>query len=215
MNSDTSEKVRLFFDAERTTTYKKGELLLEPGVEPTGVFYIKKGTVKMTAISPNGEEVVINTFKTGAFFPIGWLLNGTPNNYYFQAADDTEVNKATKSDVLNFLEEQPEVVFDLMKRIYKGLDGYFMRMEYLMAGNAYTRLIIELIIMAKRFGEKNQSNDSVRFKTTEKDLAAQTGITRETVSREFKKLIQKNIISFAKEEVIVHNILNLEKELGN
>jgi CRP-like cAMP-binding protein len=84
-----------------------------------------------------------------------------------------------------------------------------------MAGNAYTRLIIELIIMAKRFGEKNQSNDSVRFKTTEKDLAAQTGITRETVSREFKKLIQKNIISFAKEEVIVHNILNLEKELGN
>jgi CRP-like cAMP-binding protein len=87
-------------------------------------------------------------------------------------------------------------------------------MQYLMAGNAYSRLITELIILSKRFGQKTKGSDQILLKTTEKDLAAQTGITRETVSREFKKLIDKNIISFQTEHLIIKSLGDLEKELS-
>jgi CRP-like cAMP-binding protein len=168
----------------------------------------------MTAISSGGEEVVINTFKSGAFFPIGWMLNDTTNSYFYQAGEESEVFKMPKTEVRKFLESEPDILFDLMKRIYKGLDGYFMRMQYLMAGNAYSRLITELIILSKRFGQKTKGSDQILLKTTEKDLAAQTGITRETVSREFKKLIDKNIISFQTEHLIIKSLGDLEKELS-
>lgn len=213
MNQDPTSKISQFFLSGRSLVFKKNDLLLQPEIEPSGVFYIKNGSVKMTAISSAGEEVVINTFKAGAFFPIGWVLNDTPNNYFYLAGEDTEVFKLPKTEVRNFLESDPTVLLDLIKRIYKGLDGYFMRMQYLMAGNAYSRLITELIILAKRFGETDHSTKAVILKTTEKDLAAQTGITRETVSREFKKLADNKLISFQKEHLIIHNLKNLENEL--
>ncbi len=214
MNQDPSKKIDQFFSSGRRLAYKKNDLILQPEIEPSGVFYIKKGLVKMTAISAGGEEVVINTFKSGAFFPIGWMLNDTPNSYFYQAGEESEVFKMPKTEVRKFLESEPDILFDLMKRIYKGLDGYFMRMQYLMAGNAYSRLITELIILAKRFGQKTKGSDQILLKTTEKDLAAQTGITRETVSREFKKLIDKNIISFQTEHLIIKSLGDLEKELS-
>lgn len=212
MNPTTADKIAGFFNTDKPLFIKKGEVLLEPGIEPSGVFYIKKGAVKMTAISAGGEEVVINTYKSGAFFPVGWVLNDTPNNYYYQTAEDTEIQKTTKQQMLQFLEREPTVVFDLMKRIYRGLEGYFVRMEYLMAGNASSRLITEIIILAKRFGEKEKDGVSLK-KVTETELAAQTGMTRETVSREFKKLIQKDLISFHQNKLLIKDLSLLEKEL--
>lgn len=214
MDCVSEAKLNDFFQTARRFSFKKGDVLIRPESDPDGVFYIKSGSVKMTAISADGEEVVINTFKPGAFFPMGWVLNNTGNRYFYEANEKVEVQKAVKSEFLDFLKAEPEVVFDLVKRIYRGLDGYFLRMEYLMAGNAYSRLVTELVILARRFGKKENSA-SIRVKVTEKDLASLSGITRETVSREFKKLIQSGLITFEKNDLIVKDLPALEQELVN
>jgi CRP/FNR family transcriptional regulator len=214
MNPAVSEKLANFFSTFRSQHYQKGEVILEPEMDPTGVYQIKTGSVKMTAITANGMEVVLNTFKAGAFFPMGWALNNTPNAYFYQAAEPVELKKSSKEEFLRLLSDNPDIVYDLMQRIYRGLDGLFMRMEYLMAGSAFARVLTELIIMAKRFG-KTQGSGVHLEKITEKELAAQTGITRETVSREFKKLTEKGLIEFKQNELVITNLKELEKKLSD
>ena len=80
-----------------------------------------------------------------------------------------------------------------------------------MSGSAYERLIAELIIIAKRFGEKKDSQ--ITIQTSERDLASQIGMTRETVSREIKKLRAVGLISFNKKHLIIKDIKKLEGEL--
>jgi CRP-like cAMP-binding protein len=213
MNPAVHQKLTDFFSHYKSQSYQKGETILEPQIVPSGVYQIQSGQVKLTAISANGDEVVINTFKPGAFFPVGWAINDTPNNYFYQAAENTQLKKSPKEEFLSLLSDNPDIVYDLMQRIYRGMDGLFMRLEYLMAGSAYTRVMTELLIMAKRFG-RQQNNGVVLEKITEKDIAAQTGITRETVSREFKKLIEQRLISFSQNQIEIMSISKLEQELS-
>jgi CRP-like cAMP-binding protein len=88
------------------------------------------------------------------------------------------------------------------------------RMTYLMAGNAYARLLTELIIQAKRFG-KQQADGKIMIKVSEKELAAQSGMTRETVSREMKTVKEKGLIVTEKGQLLLTDIASLEEELSD
>lgn len=197
MDSQIKEKLDKFFSNYRRQKYKKGEVLIKAGQDPDAVFYLTDGVIRRYAISSQGEELNLNLFRPISFFPMSWTLNDSPNKHYYEALSTASATKAPKKDVLKFLEENPDVVLDLMKRVYKGMEGLWDRMENLMAGNAENRLITEFIILAKRFGQKDsKSQITVDLKLTEKDLASESGITRETVSRVIHKLEQKNLIEF-------------------
>jgi CRP-like cAMP-binding protein len=168
----------------------------------------------MYSISSQGEELSINIYKPTSFFPMAWVLNDTISHFYFETVTPVTIYRAPKEEFLVFLKTHPDVLFNLVQRIYKGLDGYFTRMEYLMSGNAEARLITELIIYAKRFGQKTDKGIEVNFQLTEKDLASQTGITRETVSRQLSKLKEKGLIEFKKKTLTVKDLSMLEEELS-
>ncbi len=206
------QKLDIFFSQYRLQVVKKGEIIIRAEEEPTGIFYLTSGVVKEYLISKKGEELVVNVFKSYSFFPMSYALNNTYNKYYFEAFTDCQFRRAPKDDVLAFVKQNTDVMFDLLARVYSGTDGMMVRMAYLMGGSAYERLISELVIQLERFGEKNSSGGSV-LSVSEKDLAALTGMTRETVSRELKILKDKNLVSFNRNFLVVENIERLKAEV--
>ena len=214
MDVKVAEEIEKFFTQFRFQKYKKGEILIQAEQDPGSIFYLKSGLVKHYAISKKGDELVLNIYTPVAFFPMTWAINQSPNHYYWEAVSDVEVWKAPADEVVTFVKENPDVLFDLLSRVYRGTDGLITRMAYLMSGSAYTRLITELIIHAKRFGKKEENGMLVTIEIAEKDLATRAGMTRETISREMKNLKDKGLVSFQKNLLIVHNIDKLEEELA-
>jgi CRP-like cAMP-binding protein len=214
MNQSVLDKIDAFFTQYPSQVYKRGEILIHAGDNPTGVFYVKDGQIKEYAISKKGEELVVNIFKPVAFFPMSWAINETPNEYFFEAVTDVHTWKAPKEAVLIFIKDNPDVLFDLMRRVYKGTDGILTRMTYLMAGNAYARLIAEILLCAKRFGKKDTNGAGISCNITESELAAQAGMTRETVSREIRILKEKALVTFEKNILTIPNREKIEQELA-
>lgn len=213
MDIDVSKKLDKFFQQYKSKKYKRHEILIRAADEPAGLFYLKEGIVRQYAITVSGEELTINVFKPISMFPMTWIVNDSISSHYFEAMTPITVWIAPKNEVLEFIKKEPDILLDLIKRIYKGLDGYFMRMEHLMLGNAQARLIAELLIYARRFGEQQENFTKVNFKLTEKDLAAQSGIARETVSREIQKLKKKRLINFQNNTLFINDLHKLEEEL--
>lgn len=219
---DVTKIIDSFFVQHKRQTYKKGEILVRADEEPSGIFYLKNGVIKQYAISKKGEELVLNVFKPVSFFPMGWAINKTQNDYYYEAITDVEVYKTPREKVVEFLRSNPDVLYNLMERIYRGLDGLFTRMTYMMSGGAYDRLITEIVIQAKRFGRYKTvpsagvnkfENNEIEMHISEKELAAQAGMTRETISREMKILKDKGFVSFNKNTLLIHDLTKLEEEL--
>jgi CRP/FNR family transcriptional regulator, cyclic AMP receptor protein len=212
---DTSVKQKLddFFQKYKFQKYRKGEVLIRADDDPPGIFYLTSGVIRRYSISASGEELTLNIFKPFSMIPMSWAINRVPSSHYFEAMTDVEVWRAPVDDVLTFVSDKPDILLDLLSRIYHGLEGYMMRMEYLMAGNAKARLITELLIYAKRFGQNQSEKTLVDLKLTEKDLASQSGISRETVSRELQKLRASNLITYKKNQLVINDLEKLEHEL--
>jgi CRP-like cAMP-binding protein len=212
MEEPIKRRVEDFFAQFKHQKYRKGEVLIRADGEPLGIFFLKEGIVKQYSISKKGEEIVVNIFKPYTFFPMTWAVNKTPNRYYFEAVKESETWLAPSEEVVNFVKNDPEVLFDLLRRVYLGLDGLLSRMVQLMSEGAYERLINEMLIHTKRFGTKN-SGGSFEVRVLEAELAAESGLTRETVSREIKKLKQKNLIEFDRNLLRIKDLNLLEEEL--
>ena len=144
-------------------------------------------------------------------------VNDAQNNYYYEALIDVTAYKAPKEDVNLFIQNNSDVLYDLLKRVYRGTDGMENRMTFLMGGTAFERLITEILIYVRRFGDLGikQPDQSVSMRISEKDLAASSGMTRETVSREMRILKEKGLISFEKNLLVIPSIQKLEKELSS
>ena len=64
-------------------------------------------------------------------------------------------------------------------------------------------------------GNKNK-NEAVQLRITHREIAALTGLTKETISRECTKLERKGLIENTNRIVLIKNIQTLEIELlGN
>ncbi|HEX6258062.1 MAG TPA: Crp/Fnr family transcriptional regulator [Candidatus Saccharimonadales bacterium] len=213
MDKNAETLVEDFFSNYRLRKYAKGQVLLLNGDNADYVFYLVSGRVKQYDITYRGDEVILNVFKPTSFFPMSLAINKTPNPYTYEAETDVELRQAPSESVVAFLKAHPAVTFALLSRVYRGLDGLLGRVAYLMASSARGRLLYELVIIAKRHGDSQA--DEVEFAMTETDIASRAGLTRETVSREMKKLIHDNLVHLNQGTVIIPSLSKLEAKLNS
>jgi CRP-like cAMP-binding protein len=214
MDNAIAQEIDNFFKQFKKQTFRKGEIMIRADDDPSGIFYITEGIVKKYAISHKGEELIVNLFKPHAFFPMSWAMNRTPNTFFYEAMTDVIVWKAPSDEAVKFVKSNPDILYDLMQRVYRGTDGMLMRMVYLMSGSAYTRLITELLILAKRFGIQDEKTGILVFRISEKDLGSQAGMTRETVSREMKRLKEQGFLEFDHGTIKIADLKKLELQLS-
>lgn len=202
-----------FFKKYPLRKYHKGQILILAGTDTDSVFHLLKGRVKQYDVSYRGDEIVVNTFKPPAFFPMSLAINHSPNLYIYEAETDVELHQAPAIEVVAMLKSNPEVTFDLLSRIYRGMDGILERMARLMKSSASERLMYEILIDAKRFGQ-TQAGGQLVSRVREGELAARSGLSRETVSREMSKLIKSGLVSYTDGKLEILNPGRFEDQLN-
>lgn len=213
MPSDIADKIHQCFSQYPRREYPKGQILVFADESPDHIFYIVEGQVRKYDVSYRGDEVIINIFKPPAFFPMSWALNHDPNKYFYKTETPVVLHAVPTDDAATFLKENPDVTLDLLSRLYRGLEGMYGRLVHLMSGTARSRLLYELIIECRRFGSQ-QDDGSYVLKSNELDFAARSGLSRETVSREMKKLKDLGWVKLTKEGIIIRDTAQLERALG-
>lgn len=212
MTNSPSDKTLEFFCKYPKRSYPKGQILVFADENPDHIFYIIKGKVREYDVSYRGDEVIVNIFKPPAFFPMSWAINRTQNKYFYKTEEYTELHVAPVEDTLEFITSNPDVMLDLLSRVYKGVDGLMGRMVHLMSGTAKSRLIYEIIVECRRFGNQ-QKNGSYLLNTSEVDFAARSGLSRETVNREIHKIKELGLVRVDQGGMIVTGLNTLEKLL--
>jgi len=212
--SQVEDKVYQAFSKFPKRSYPKGQILVFADENPEHIFYLVNGRVRKYDVSYRGDEVVVNVFKPNAFFPMSWAINKSDNKYFYKTETKAELHIVPTKVALDFIKANPDVMLDLLSRIYRGMDGLLGRVVHLMSGTAKSRLIYELIIECRRFGQKDFVGH-ITLTTNEVDLAARTGLSRETVSREMQKLKSSKAVSITGKIITVKDLAALEKLLGS
>lgn len=213
MPSVVEKQIDDFFAQYPPRRHSKGQILIFAGDEPDYVYNLISGKVKQYDVTYRGDEVILNVFKASAFFPMSLAINKTTNPYIYEAETDIEVRQAPADEAVDFIKSHPDVLFDLLARVYRGTDGLLGRMAHLMSSSAKSRLLYELLLECRRFGEV-QKDGGYLISINEKDLGSRAGLSRETVSREAGKLKREGLLEIRHNNIFIKDIAALEKRLS-
>ncbi len=186
--TNTEQLTKEFFATYPMRNYGKGELLLRPGDDGV-VQYIESGLVVQYDISERGEKLAVNTYKPGTFLYLPNILGQSDITFFFEASIATVTRRAPRADFTKFLAAEPGVVYDTLERLTRGTDGVLRRLAGTMEGGAEARVLQELKLLQARFPRAGG-----KVTVTIVELAAQTGLARETVSRAVKRLRENGAI---------------------
>lgn len=205
-------KVEAFFVKHRVLRVRQGEVVLRANEAPAGVYYLKRGFCRVYGISRQGEELTLIIFKPGDFFPMTWALANEQNSYFVEAMTFCELGLAPRGEFVQFLQNDPQVLWEVTARMLVRFGGLMTRMEYLVFGHAYAKVASIIMICARRFGRLEGENTVIEVPLRHIDIANLVGITRETASIEIKKLERRGTIFWRGKLLVVKNPRDLRRQ---
>ncbi|HEU5005298.1 MAG TPA: Crp/Fnr family transcriptional regulator [Candidatus Saccharimonadales bacterium] len=185
MDARIKKKVDKFFSAYPLRSVGKGQIMIFAGEDPTGIFYLQQGYIRQYAVAPSGAEIVVHIFQPPNFFPMGWAISRRSNRYFYQTIGEVKFYRAPVEDVLDFIRQNPDLMYELLGLYFGMIDSLFEKTVYLMSGSATNRLALEIVVGSKRFGQKEEDGSYI-YRISQQELANRTGLSRETVSRDIR-----------------------------
>lgn len=137
-------------------------------------------------------------------------LNKTPNIFYYESLTDVILLKAPNDEVVNYIENHPDILYDLTKRTLSGLDGITRLMQALLTGTAEQQVASVLLVLTRRFGKKNNKGIIIDIPVTHRIIGTLAGLSRESTSIELGKFTKANVISLQNHLILVKNLQKLE-----
>lgn len=190
----------------KTHTYKKGDLIFSEMDEAKGVFFVKKGVVKLSKGDSTGKEVVVCIKKAGDLFAEACLFT-EPGTCYPATAHmfiDGEVLFLRTKDLEKDILIHPELGVEIVRYMSVQLRSLTSIVRDIALLDVYSKTISTLARLAHDFGDKNQHNCvSINLQITIQEFANIIGTTRESVSRVFSKLKHEQIIEIQNKKIII------------
>lgn len=213
MPTEIEHKIEQHFSHYPLRTYSKGQILIHAGDDPQFIYYLDSGKIRQFDITYRGDEIVVNVFKPGSFFPMLWAITKLENRFFFDVEEEAQVRIVPAAEAVEFLRSNPDVCYDLLRRVYIGANGLLDKITHLMSGSALNRVLYELVIECRRFGVK-ATDGTYKISINEHDLAIRAGLSRETVSRELTKIRRDQNIIIEHNNIHIINLASLETKLA-
>jgi len=206
MNKDKLiQSVPLFSDLNRPSvrkitermvvrTYNKEQMILVEESMGETFFILSGGSVKITRMSDDGREVILAILGEGDFFGEMALLDGEGRSANVVALTDTEVLTLQRSDFLDILEQFPKIAIHLLKELTTRIRYSDQQIESLSLSGAEQRIAMVLLRLAEEMGQIKEGTVTIENIPFQQDIANMAGTSRETVSRVYKMLEEKNYI---------------------
>ncbi|AMP98656.1 cyclic nucleotide-binding protein [Pedobacter cryoconitis] len=180
----------------KTTLYKKGEVIYEPGQHPKYAYFIKSGEVRMATVNQDGREFIQGVFKSKQLFGEPALLLDRPYLAYTIASRDTEVIQLDKPAFLKMIVENSDFSMDLIMTMSKRLFYKSMMLEELANEQAEHRLFTLINYLSQDL------EDGAALNITRQTLADMSGLRVETVIRTIKKLAASGELKLIRGKIV-------------
>ena len=174
-----------------TGKHRKKSLIFSEG-DPPGWFYIvTSGKVKITKVSHEGKEVILEIIQPKGFFGGVAVIRGFPYPANAVAMEETELIKISRGNLMTVLDRFPSVMYYLVQDFGDRLKGSHEALKNIALEKASSRIASLLLKLAGQTGTKTTDGVCISLKLTKQDIAEMVGTTVETAIRtmsQFKKL---------------------------
>jgi len=193
----------------RVASFVKGEALYRRGDAGDSLMVILTGRVKISNITDDAREVVLNFLGPGDLNGEIAVLDGKGRSADATALEATEVAILYRRDVMAVLERHPQALLGIVAVLAGKLRMASAMVEHgllQMAGKAARGLLR----LAEQHGLDAKDGTLVDLKLSQKDLGSYLGLSRENTSRELGRLREAGLIRVDGAKIVIVDREGLE-----
>lgn len=191
----------------RHIQYRKGQMLLNEGEKSDKLFIVNHGQVKVSKFTMDGKEQILYLLTSGEFFGELHLFNpDETHNFSVYAIEDTEICLLTKEAMDRILEDNSEISLKLLTAVTQRLAHTENLAQNLATKNPDVRIAYMILEFCQKFGKHYNGGVLIELPISREEVASYVGVTRETVSRKFRKFEKLGFISLCgNKQLLVKN----------
>jgi CRP/FNR family cyclic AMP-dependent transcriptional regulator len=207
------EDIRGLMALAKRRTFRSGEVIFHREDPGQVLYVIKEGKVKISLISPDGQEISLVVFGKGECFGEIAILDGLPRSADAVALEKVECYTLQRSDFHNAIMKNPKIAIQIIEVLTRRLRSTDQMVEDLIFLDVYGRVAKKLLELADTHGTKVDDGTRIDVRLTQQEIASMVGASRESVNKVMGYFTDKNFISADKHKITLHRISELERRI--
>jgi CRP/FNR family transcriptional regulator len=194
-----------------TRKYRKKMLIFMEGEPADYIYFILHGKVKLSKISAEGQEKIVQIIQDGQFFGEVPVLDGGTHPLTAETLEEAEIGLLGLEEFRNYLSQYPQLAYGIMEIMAKRLRQSFRQIKNLALKNTHSRLASRLFKLSREYGVEMGDGIFIKAAFTHQDLANMIGTSRETVSRILRDFEKSGAIRIVRQKITIINMDILRK----
>lgn len=186
--------------------FRKGETIFDDGETPNGVYFLSKGTAKLSKQGVYGKEHILRFIKEGDLIGYRSLLCGEQFQARAEAMTDVEATFLPSDVFLHLLEVGPKLSFVMLQKIAFELGESSNSVTVLAQKTVRERLAEILLLLEQKLGTDPEG--FIKINLTREEIANLVGTATESAIRLISEFKQDGLIEADGRSL---KILNREK----
>ena len=184
-----------------------GQIIFSQGDPADSVFYIQKGSVKLTVVSEQGKEAVVAILGKGDFFGEGCLAGQPLRMASATAMMECEIMRLAKAAVIRVIHDEPTFSEMFMSHLLTRNIRVEADLVDQLFNSSEKRLARALLLLAN-FGKEGKP-EPVIAKISQETLAEMIGTTRSRVNSFMNKFRKLGFIEYNGKLEVHSSLLNV------
>ncbi|HMK55063.1 MAG TPA: Crp/Fnr family transcriptional regulator [Dissulfurispiraceae bacterium] len=193
-------------------SFGKKDIIFSEG-DPSNWFYILVlGKVKITKLSHDGKEIIIELISSGDFFGGFAVLKGFPYPANAVAMEDCDTVRISRHNLLAIIERFPNFMYDITANLGERVREFSDTLKNIALERVESRIASLLLKLAEKTGERTDSGAvEIAMKLTKQDIAEMVGTTVETSIRVMSRFKKSRFLREADGRIVITDLKSLKK----
>jgi len=184
-------------------TYKKKEEIFTEGDQPEWFYIVSKGKVKVTKLSHEGKEIILEIISPTDIFGGVAVLRNFPYPANASAMENSEVLKISRKNLMRLVDRFPNLMYCIALQLGDRMKSSYDSLKNIALERVEARIAALLIKLAHKIGVETKSGTVIDMRLTKQDVADMVGTTVETSIRTFSKFKKQGLLSDANGKITI------------
>ncbi|MCB2054351.1 MAG: Crp/Fnr family transcriptional regulator [Geminicoccaceae bacterium] len=193
-----------------TATYPTGKTVFQRGDPGDSLMIVLSGRVKISNLSIDGKEAVLNFIEPGQCFGEVAMLDGKMRSADATSLQPTELFLLKKNEMLSFIESHPDVAWRIIGVLCAKLRRTTEMVEDSVLLTMEPRIARGVLRLARDYGRKEGEHVRIELRLSQRELGGYVGLARENINRQLSAWRMAGIIALEHGSIVIcdHKALN-------
>ncbi|MCC6345815.1 MAG: Crp/Fnr family transcriptional regulator [Nitrospirales bacterium] len=187
--------------------YKKKEDIFAEGDSPDWFYLLVSGKVKITKLSHDGREIILELISDQDFFGGFAVLKGFPYPANAVAMEDSEIIKISRVNLLKIIDRFPHIMYDIATSLGERIREFHDTLKNIALERVEARIAALLVKLADKSGDKiNRKDTVINMRLTKQDIAEMVGTTVETAIRVMSRFKKAGLVADESGRIVIKDL---------